>query len=158
MPEFSRADDTFHHVPVLMPGPPGALPPPEIIDDAIKKLRAILYPSQGPNSKGYKHTDLNLVLRGRLELTLAFLWLYAGEGYTEWGKKADIITKSAGKGAWTSCQLHQWTIAFMKDSANLPNAEYGKFTESILDDEDLAQEIHMHLQSLSLLHEIHDSR
>jgi hypothetical protein len=149
MPElFSRADDTFYHVPVRTPGPLGAPPPPEIIDDAIKKLCAILNPSQGPNSKGYKHADLNLVLCGRLELMLAFLQLYAGEGYKEWGKKADIITKSAGKGAWISRQLRQWTIAFMKDSANLPNAEYGKFTESILDDEDLAQEIHMHLQSL----------
>jgi hypothetical protein len=52
MPEFSCADDTFHHIPVWMPSPPGAPPPPEIIDNAIKKLRAILNPSRGPNSKG----------------------------------------------------------------------------------------------------------
>ncbi|KAJ7439833.1 hypothetical protein FB451DRAFT_1059297, partial [Mycena latifolia] len=79
---------------------------------------------------------------------LAFLRLYAAEGYTEWGKNADTIAKTAGNGAWMLRRLRQWAIAFMKDETNLPNAEYGKFNSSVLEDEDLSQEIHLHLQSL----------
>jgi hypothetical protein len=80
---------------------------------------------------------------------LSFLRLYAVEGYTEWGKKADIIAKSAGNGAWMSRRLHEWSIAFIKDDTNLPTSKYGKLNGSVLEDEDLAQEIHMHLQGLS---------
>ncbi|KAJ7938534.1 hypothetical protein B0H13DRAFT_1587591, partial [Mycena leptocephala] len=79
---------------------------------------------------------------------LAFLRLYAAEGYTGWANKADIIAKSAGKGSWLSRRVREWAIAFMKDPAYMPNAEYGKFTDSILDDENLAQEIYLHLQGL----------
>lgn len=88
-----------------------------------------------------------MVLRGRLELVLGFLRLYAAEGYTEWVKNADIIAKSAGKGPWMSRQIREWVIAFTKDNSDLPT-EYGKFNGSILEDEDLAQEIHLHLQTL----------
>ncbi|KAJ7479949.1 hypothetical protein B0H11DRAFT_1660284, partial [Mycena galericulata] len=111
-------------------------------------ISAILRPSRGPNTKGYKHADLNMVLRGRLELMLAFLRLYAAEGYSEWAKNADLIAKSAGSGSWMSRRIREWTIAFIKDETDLPTAEYGKFNGSVLEDEDLAQEIHLHLQSL----------
>ncbi|KAJ6597890.1 hypothetical protein B0H10DRAFT_2231903 [Mycena sp. CBHHK59/15] len=47
-----------------------------------------------------------------------------------------------------SRRIREWTIAFMKDDTNLPTAEYGKFNGSVLEDEDLAQEIHLHLQSV----------
>jgi hypothetical protein len=87
-----------------------------------------------------------MVLHGQLELMLSFLRLYAAEGYTEWGKHADIIAKSAGNSAWMSRRLREWSIAFIKDETNLPTSEYGKINGSVLEDEDLAQEIHMHLQ------------
>ncbi|KAJ6598062.1 hypothetical protein B0H10DRAFT_2324498 [Mycena sp. CBHHK59/15] len=47
-----------------------------------------------------------------------------------------------------SRRIREWTIAFIKDETNLPTAEYGKFNGSILEDEDSAQEIHLHLQNL----------
>ena len=43
--------------------------------------------------------------------------------------------------------LCEWTQNFAHDPKNLPKHEYGKFTSSILEDEDLAQEICLHLQS-----------
>ncbi|KAJ7657126.1 hypothetical protein B0H17DRAFT_840818, partial [Mycena rosella] len=52
------------------------------------------------------------------------------------------------KGAWMSRRIREWVIAFAKDESNLPTAEYGKFNASLLEDEDLAQEIHLHLQTL----------
>ncbi|KAJ7114989.1 hypothetical protein C8R44DRAFT_881035 [Mycena epipterygia] len=51
-PIFSHAEETFQHTPVISPGPPGAPPPPEVINEAINKLHAILRPSWGPNTKG----------------------------------------------------------------------------------------------------------
>ncbi|KAJ7696258.1 hypothetical protein B0H17DRAFT_1131048 [Mycena rosella] len=142
---FNRADDTFVPVRSTVPGAP---PLPAVIDEAIKNLRFILNPLRGPNTSGYKHANLNLVLRARLELMLSFLRLYAAEGYTDWVKTADIVAKSAGKGAWMSRRIREWVIAFAKDESNLPTAEYGKFNASLLEDEDLAQEIHLHLQTL----------
>ncbi|KAJ7447331.1 hypothetical protein B0H11DRAFT_2335656 [Mycena galericulata] len=130
-PPFTRADDTFSHIPVKPRPPPNAPPPPAAIDEAIKKIKEILRPSRGPNTKGYKHADLNMVLR-----------------YSEWAKHADIIAKSAGSSSWMSRRIREWTITFMKDDTNLPTAEYGKFNGSVLEDEDLAQEIHLHLQSV----------
>ncbi|THU96958.1 hypothetical protein K435DRAFT_858028 [Dendrothele bispora CBS 962.96] len=44
--------------------------------------------------------------------------------------------------------LWKWTIDFCKDPANLPTAKYGKSNVSILEDEDLAADIHLHLQTL----------
>ncbi|KAJ7776989.1 hypothetical protein DFH07DRAFT_766674 [Mycena maculata] len=136
------------HIPVPSPRPLGASPTPDKIDEGIKNLRHILNPLCGPNTRGYKNTDLNLVLRSRLELMVSFLHLYAAKGYTEWAKKADIVAKSARNGAWMSCRIREWVILFIKDPTNLPTAEYGKFNESTLEDEDLAQEIHLHLQTL----------
>ncbi|KAJ6606854.1 hypothetical protein B0H10DRAFT_1956758 [Mycena sp. CBHHK59/15] len=96
-PEFSRTDETFQ--PTKSAPTPGTLrpPPPQEIDEAIQKIHAILRPSRGAKTKGYNHADLNMVLRGRLELMLAFLRLYAAEGYKEWGNTANIIAKSAGR-------------------------------------------------------------
>ncbi|KAJ7933259.1 hypothetical protein B0H13DRAFT_1505367, partial [Mycena leptocephala] len=47
-----------------------------------------------------------------------------------------------------SRRIWEWVIAFTKDATNLPTAEYGKSNESVLEDDDLAQEIHLHLQTL----------
>ncbi|KAJ7193830.1 hypothetical protein GGX14DRAFT_322720, partial [Mycena pura] len=111
-------------------------------------IHTILRPPRGPHTRGFKHADLNMVLRGRLELMLSFLRLYAGSGYAGWGRAADTIAKSAGKGFWMSRRIRQWVLAFMKDETDLPHAQYGKFNASILEDEDLSEEIHLHLQSL----------
>ncbi|KAJ7930190.1 hypothetical protein B0H13DRAFT_1518150, partial [Mycena leptocephala] len=111
-------------------------------------LNAILHPSRGPNIKGYKTVEMNMVLRARLELMISFLRLYASDGYTEWAKSADIIAKSAGKGSWLSRRIREWSVNFIRDEENLPTAEYGKMNGSVLEDEDLAQELHLHLQGI----------
>ncbi|KAF7344243.1 hypothetical protein MVEN_01715500 [Mycena venus] len=79
---------------------------------------------------------------------LSFLQLYASDGYSEWGKSADIIAKSAGKGSWLSRRIREWAVDFIKDDENLPIAEYGKMNGSVLEDEDLAQKLHLHLQGI----------
>ncbi|KAJ7200600.1 hypothetical protein GGX14DRAFT_400597 [Mycena pura] len=146
-PSVQRADDTFRPkltIPRFGHQPPNS----EIVNETIKKIHTILRPPRGPHTRGFKHADLNMVLRGRLELMLSFLRLYAGSGYAGWGRAADTIAKSAGKGFWMSRRIRQWVLAFMKDETDLPHAQYGKFNASILEDEDLSEEIHLHLQSL----------
>ncbi|KAJ7196394.1 hypothetical protein GGX14DRAFT_403342 [Mycena pura] len=147
-PEFTRGDATFR--PIELEPAPGAraLPSPKEVNVAIEKLHEMLRPSRGANTRGYKHADINFVLKGRLELMLAFLRLYAADGYESWGKAADTIAKSAGHGSWTSRKIRKWTWDFLGDDTHLPVSQYGKFNESVLDDEDLSQEIHLHLQSL----------
>ena len=39
---------------------------------------------------------------------------------------------------------------FLDDKEQLPVSLYGKHKQSILEDEDLAQELHVHLQSLNM--------
>ena len=54
----------------------------------------------------------------------------------------------AGKNPeWMVRWLREWTHNFVCNLKNLPKHEYGKFTSSILEDEDLSQEICLHLQS-----------
>ncbi|KAF7350762.1 hypothetical protein MSAN_01637300 [Mycena sanguinolenta] len=146
---FTRGDQSFRYTPVMQPaGPPSRPPLSQKVEQAIVKLNAILHPSRGPNTKGYKNVEMNMVLHARLELMISFLRLYASGGCTEWAKSADIIAKSAGKGSWLSRRIREWAVDFIRDEENLPTAEYGKMNASILEDEDLAQELHLHLQGL----------
>jgi hypothetical protein len=54
----------------------------------------------------------------------------------------------AGKGSWLLRCIHEWAIDFIKDDENLPIAEYGKMNRLVLEDEDLSQELHLHLQEI----------
>ncbi|KAJ7689788.1 hypothetical protein B0H17DRAFT_936732 [Mycena rosella] len=146
---FSRTDQSFSYTPAPKPvGPPGCPPSAQKAEEAIVKLNAILHPSRGPNTRGFKIADLNMILRARLELMISFLWLYASNGYTQWAKSADIIARAAGKGSWLSCCIREWVVAFIKDENKLPMGDYGKMNATVLEDEDLAQELHLHLQGL----------
>lgn len=53
----------------------------------------------------------------------------------------------AGQGPWLAHRLREWTRAFAADKKYLPTHQYGCWNLSILADEDLALEIHLHLQS-----------
>jgi len=53
--------------------------------------------------------------------------------------------KAVGKGSVNHAQnLQRWVVAYMKHGSLLLN-RYGGLKTSILDDEDLAQQIHLHL-------------
>jgi hypothetical protein len=123
------------------------MPEPKSVDAAIKNLQNLLHPPRTKN-RGYKDPKLNLVLRARLELMVGFLRLYKGARYTGWACYANVMAKSGGKGEWLSRKLREWTIEFCKDKKNIPTAMYGKFNSSVLEDEDIAADIHLHLQFL----------
>jgi hypothetical protein len=78
---FTPADQSFDYTPVAQPaGPPSRPPSSQKVEQVIEKLNAILHPSRGPNTKGYKTVEMNMVLRARLELTISFLRLYTSDG------------------------------------------------------------------------------
>ncbi|KZT27184.1 hypothetical protein NEOLEDRAFT_1155206 [Neolentinus lepideus HHB14362 ss-1] len=76
-----------------------------------------------------------------------FLRVYKSRGYVNWMECSVAVTRTAGKGEWLARRLQEWCHDFVQDETKLPTHTYGKFNSSILEDEDLAQEIHLHLQS-----------
>jgi len=54
----------------------------------------------------------------------------------------------AGKGKGLTCTVREWIWNYIEDRTDLPVNIYGWHNCSTLEDEDLAQELHQHLQSL----------
>jgi len=127
--------------------PPTPPPGPDHVDQRIKDIENILHPKR---KTGYGHidSDLNYTLRTRLEMMLHFLRIYQINGYEGWIASSEQAARIGGRKAkWTARRLREWTHAFVRDTTNLPDHEYGKWNSSVLEDEDLAQEICLHLQS-----------
>ena len=49
---------------------------------------------------------------------------------------------------WLACQLKKWTRTLIANHEALPWNIYGWWNTSLLQDEDLAQKIHVHLQGI----------
>ncbi|KZT20128.1 hypothetical protein NEOLEDRAFT_1076194 [Neolentinus lepideus HHB14362 ss-1] len=75
-----------------------------------------------------------------------FLHVFRGRGYRDWTGASLAVARTTGKGEWLARQLREWTHDFIQSEKKLPTHLYGKFKSSILEHEDLAQEIHLHLQ------------
>jgi len=81
-------------------------------------------------------------------MMLHFLRIYQINGYEGWIASSEQAARIGGqKAKWTARRLREWTHAFVCDMKNLPDHEYGKWNSSVLEDEDLVQEICLHLQS-----------
>jgi hypothetical protein len=77
-----------------------------------------------------------------------FLWNYINPTSRFYGKwiAASVDTATASeKGPWFSHQLQEWSSTFIKDYEDLLFNAYGTWNKSHLDDEDLKQEISVHL-------------
>ncbi|KAF7972821.1 hypothetical protein HWV62_17022 [Athelia sp. TMB] len=122
--------------------------------DAHTTISAILKPKR-VGGKGYVSPKLDLVLQTRLEWIKIFLWIYIDvsnnltrrEG-PRWIAASLRAASTAQKGPWFARLLREWTRSFIIDHAVLPENKYGGFKTSMLSNEDLAQEIVLHLQSI----------
>ena len=65
-----------------------------------------------------------------------------------WRKASLLAAKVAGKGRGLAYMIREWTGNYIEDRADLPVNIFGRHHCSTLEDEDLAQELHEHLQSL----------
>ncbi|KAF9000389.1 hypothetical protein BDZ89DRAFT_1121659 [Hymenopellis radicata] len=154
--QWPRADETFfpHNRGFTLPNrPPKPTPVPkqvpsnEAVKTGIDNLQHILHPRRN-KGRGYQVPKLNIVLRARLEMMIQFLRLYKASGYTGWTMHSNMIAVAGGKGQWLARKLREWSIDFCADKKNVPTAMYGRINSSILSDEDVAGDIHLHLQSL----------
>ncbi|KIM77358.1 hypothetical protein PILCRDRAFT_76818 [Piloderma croceum F 1598] len=76
-----------------------------------------------------------------------FLWQYISTN-NGWIASSLHVAHAAERGPWLAKQLRIWTRAYINDHECLPFNQYGRWNVSLLEDEDLAQEIHVHLQSI----------
>jgi len=60
-----------------------------------------------------------------------------------------LAATAAGKGRGLARSLRKWVWEYLEDNTQLPVSRYGKHQKSKLEDEDLAEELHLHLQSLN---------
>ncbi|KAJ6613315.1 hypothetical protein B0H10DRAFT_2222353 [Mycena sp. CBHHK59/15] len=130
---------------------PTQVPSNASVDAAIDNLQKTLHP-QRKVGRGHQKTNLDMVTTARLECMIRFLRLYKAAGYAGWTLHSGTVavaSRKSGLKTWLGRKIHQWTINFCEDSKNLPNHMYGRFNSSIMADEDIAGDIHLHLQSLS---------
>ena len=127
--------------------PPTLPPNPDLVDLQILDLEHTLQPKRKA-CDGYMDPGFDYTLCTRLELMVNFLCIYQLNGYQGWIAASKQAASIAGKNPeWIARRLCKWTQNLAYNLKNLPKHEYGKFTSSILEDEDLSQEICLHLQS-----------
>ena len=115
---------------------------------AFADIKKILKP---PRKKGhsYEHHGLDELTHSRVEAMRRFLWKYvAGKSTTQWIAASLETARDHERGPYHARLLREWTRAFIVNRNNLPKNIYGTWKTSMLDDEDFAQAIHLHLQSL----------
>ena len=76
-----------------------------------------------------------------------FLWRYISSK-DGWIASSLQVAHAAEHGSWLAKQLRLWSQAYINDCKCLPVNQYGRWNVSLLEDEDLAQDIHVHLQSI----------
>ncbi|KAJ7201409.1 hypothetical protein GGX14DRAFT_400169 [Mycena pura] len=129
---------------------PRAIPTSASVEAAITKLAEILYPRHRSGNR-QRNTTLDLVTHARLECVMHFLRLYKSAGYSGWTTHSEAVASSSGKDGsktWLGRRIREWAINFCEDHTNIPRHKYGQFNSSILSDKDIADDIHLHLQSL----------
>jgi hypothetical protein len=158
--EENNEGEDRHHEPEEESETRGKFTPPPTIESAkaaLTDIKVILNPMR-KSGKGHKDPGLDLLLRKRLEAMQMFLWGYSDTESTDAGHHGSIRSKwtaastrtahALEKGPHFARNLRKWTHAFIADREELPENPYGQWSVSLIDDEDLAQEIHLHLQGL----------
>ena len=59
------------------------------------------------------------------------------------------VANAVERGPWLAQWLQEWTHSFVLDQTALPLNVYGCWNASLLEDKDLAQDIHVHLQGIA---------
>jgi hypothetical protein len=110
---------------------------------ALRKARAEL-------EVRHKKKSLDLFFRVRVTNMIALINLFIDPDLDYgWMQCSELAAKAAGKGSVNHARnLRKWVVAYMRHG-ELPLNRYGRFNTSILADEDLAQQIHLHLTGIA---------
>jgi hypothetical protein len=111
---------------------------PEVLI-AIISLRSLL-----KDKRKFHH-----VLWARIASILSMLHFYTGSAgkALSWTEASDLAAQGAGKKDWYSRQLRNWARSFIT-TQQLPTLNNTNFKHSMIEDESLAQEIKLYLQTL----------
>ncbi|KAG2123383.1 hypothetical protein BD769DRAFT_1359665 [Suillus cothurnatus] len=135
---------------------------PPSINDACKALQDLWILLKPPCDKrlGAGSVILSPVLKERLTQVKNFLWLYTDthdDGTTHpenpvgghWSQAADRAARNTGKaqGVHLSWCLQSWAKEYIEDQTALPHRKQPQ-KYSRVDDEDIAAELKLHLQSI----------
>ncbi|KAI3998438.1 hypothetical protein K525DRAFT_214660, partial [Schizophyllum commune Loenen D] len=107
--------------------------------------------SRGPKSRGYKDPHFDSYSRRKLEAIHDFLNMYthplsATSG--QWQASAHQTALAKGRGEYFAEAILRMARAYIENREVLPINPYGQWTESMLADEDLTNEVTLHLQEL----------
>jgi len=121
--------------------------------DALRDLKLLLKP-QRLRGIGHKDPELNPFVRERMEAVRSFLVNYTqreGNGsnhHGQWSAASLACAKSYEKGPYHARKLREWARSFISDRSDLPINPYGTWSASVLDDEDVVADIHLHLTTI----------
>jgi hypothetical protein len=130
----------------------GQYTPPPTVEEAafaLADLNRVLRPPRDSGG-GHKDPKLDSLLRRRLERVQMFLRNYTDPTNKAPGWQAASLktAKAFGKTTWLAKRLREWARAYILDREDLPLNIYGTWNTSILEDEDFAQELLLHLQGI----------
>ncbi|KAH9964795.1 hypothetical protein BGW80DRAFT_1179224, partial [Lactifluus volemus] len=128
-------------------------PTQEDVAAAFTDITNILRPPR-KKGRGYRSAGLDDVTRIRLEGMRMFLAAYIRletdrPGHQgNWTEASNTAVTMRCESKHHSRKLRAWTRSFINDQKEIPENRYGRGSKSAIDDEDLAQEIHLHLQQI----------
>ena len=97
----------------------------------------------------HKKNDLDLFFRAQITNMIALINLFLDPQLDfGWIESSELAAKAAGRGINHARNLCRWVVDYMQHG-NLPLNNYGQLNTSILGDEDLAQQIHLHLLGIA---------
>lgn len=118
---------------------------------ALKDMRAKLRGESRGKSGGYKALSIDAFTRHRMDGMCSLLSLYTDEWsltYNKWGASSLQAAVTFQRGRFCSRRLRELCRAYIEDRLMLPFNPYGDWNESMLTDEDLVNDICLHLQEL----------
>lgn len=121
---------------------------------ALRDIKVVLKPPR-PTGSGSVNPNLDLLTRSQLEGMRALLWCYSnvesksqGAHGSSWMAASLDVAHDNEKGPWYAHRLCEWTKAYIEDHEIIPENIYGTWNVSWVEEDDVAQEIHLHLQSI----------
>lgn len=120
---------------------------------AFADIKNILQPPRN-KGRGYKSTGLDRVTRTCLEGVRMFLGAFVRletdhPGHQgNWTEASNTTATMCCETKYHARKLCEWARSFISDRKEIPENKYSKGSRSAIDDKDLAQEIHLHLQGI----------
>lgn len=118
---------------------------------ALIDIRLVLRGESRGVSGGYKPPDLSPWVRVRMEGIRSHLALYTDTNslsYGKWGASALQAAIAVGRGKFCARRFAALTREYITSRKVLPVNPYGHWKQSMLADEDLANDVRNHLQEL----------